>query len=310
MFSGAGGLDLGLIQAGHRVVWAVDNDRDAVDTYRRNIGDRIVCAEIEAVDVHEVPDADVIVGGFPCQGFSQANMARSPDDERNSLYRYFLQFIRSKQPRYFIAENVKGILSLGHGAVIRQIAADFSDLGYSVAYRLMNMADYGVPQSRMRVIIAGTRIDLDASARFEFPPPTHSRNALHDLRPWVTVRQAIGDLPDPGTCIADDPDQVCSAYKVEYRDFTGHRRTDPDKPCPTILARGNGKGGVCAIPHFNGRRRLTIRESATIQTFPADFSFSGCMNSRYRQVGNAVPVAFARLLGEELKRLESGDIRT
>ena len=297
---------MGLVQAGHRVIWAVDNDQDAVETYRRNIGNHIVCGGIETVDISKIPDADVIVGGFPCQGFSQANMVRSPDDKRNSLYRYFLDFIQLKRPRYFIAENVRGILSLGHGEVIRQIVADFSGLGYDVAYRLVNMADYGVPQSRMRVIIEGTRSDLEASAQLKFPAPTHSKDGSHGLSAWVTVRQAIGCLPDPSTRVADDPDQVGSAYKVEYRNFTGHRRTDPDKPCPTILARGNGKGGVCAIPHFNGRRRLTIRESAIIQTFPVDFSFSGSMNSRYRQVGNAVPVVFAKLLGDELTRVEVG----
>ena len=97
---------------------------------------------------------------------------------------------------------------------------------------------------------------------------------------------------------------IYSVYKVAYRNFTGHRRTDSEKPSPTILARGNGKGGVCAIPHYNGLRRLTIRESASIQTFPEDYFFCGAMGSCYRQVGNAVPVRFAKLLGEEFKRLE------
>jgi DNA (cytosine-5)-methyltransferase 1 len=113
----------------------------------------------------------------------------------------------------------------------------------------------------------------------------------------------LEQLPDP-----DEPNEclnhIYSSYKVEYRDFTGHRATDPDKPSPTILARGNGKGGVCAIPHYNGKRRLTIRESATIQTFPEDFEFIGQMNSCYRQIGNAVPVRFAKLIGLELVRLE------
>ena len=97
---------------------------------------------------------------------------------------------------------------------------------------------------------------------------------------------------------------IYSAYKVSYRNFTGHRETDPAKPSPTILARGNGKGGVCAIPHYNGKRRLTIRESASVQTFPETFHFNGTMGSCYRQIGNAVPVRFAKLLGEELMRLE------
>ena len=97
---------------------------------------------------------------------------------------------------------------------------------------------------------------------------------------------------------------IYSSYKVEFRNYTGHRQTDPEKPSPTILARGNGGGGVCAIPHYNCKRRLTIRESASVQTFPEDFHFIGAMNSCYRQIGNAVPVMFAKRLGEELIRLE------
>ena len=97
---------------------------------------------------------------------------------------------------------------------------------------------------------------------------------------------------------------VYSTYKLAFRNFTGHRQTDPDKPSPTILARGNGKGGVCAIPHYNGLRRLSVRESASIQTFPEDFEFCGAMNACYRQIGNAVPVKFAELLGNELMRIE------
>ena len=114
---------------------------------------------------------------------------------------------------------------------------------------------------------------------------------------------AIDHFPDPDT-ENDVLNHVYSSYKLAYRNFTGHRQTDPNKPSPTILARGNGKGGVCAIPHYNGQRRLSIRESASVQTFPEDFHFHGAMNSCYRQIGNAVPVLFAERLGEELMRLE------
>ena len=121
------------------------------------------------------------------------------------------------------------------------------------------------------------------------------------------IKEAIDDIPDPDMP-NDVANNVYSAYKVSYRNFTGHRPTDPEKPSPTILARGNGKGGVCAIPHYNGKRRLTIRESARVQTFPDDFHFVGTMNACYRQIGNAVPVQFAKLLGIELKRLEQNNL--
>lgn len=301
LFSGAGGLDLGLIQAGNEVVWANDIDKDAVATYRENIGNHIICDDIKNIDISQIPDADVVVGGFPCQGFSQANRLRTLEDDRNQLYRFFYNTIKVKQPKFFIAENVKGILSLGKGEAIKQIVADFEQAGYITSVTLVNMANYGVPQTRQRVIIIGQRIDLGKEFLFRFPSPTHDKNG--NLNPWVSIKQAIDHFPDPDT-ENDVLNHIYSAYKVEYRNFTGHRKTDPNKPSPTILARGNGKGGVCAIPHYNGKRRLTIRESASVQTFPENFHFTGTMNSCYRQIGNAVPVKFARLLGDELIRLE------
>ena len=270
LFSGAGGLDLGLIQAGNEVIWANDIDKDAVATYRENIGDHIVCDDIKNINIYDLPEADVVVGGFPCQGFSLANRKRTLEDERNQLYKFFYSTIKIKQPKFFIAENVRGILSLGKGEVIKQIVSDFEEAGYITTVNLVNMANYGVPQTRQRVLIIGQRKDYGEEMLFQFPQPTFS--------------------------------------KVEYRNYTGHRKTDPNKPSPTILARGNGKGGVCAIPHYNGKRRLSIRESASVQTFPEKFHFIGSMNSCYRQIGNAVPVKFAKLLGEELIRLEHNGV--
>lgn len=307
LFSGAGGLDLGLIQAGHQVIWANDIDQDAVKTYEHNIGKHIVCSDIKDINIDTLPDADVVVGGFPCQGFSLANLQRNIEDERNQLYKFFYSTINIKKPIFFIAENVKGILSLDGGKAIKQIVFDFEKAGYITKVHLVNMADYGVPQTRQRVFIIGQRKDIANSIVFQFPLPTHSRNIDNELLPWVDIEEALSHFPDPdkpNNCL----NHVYSAYKLVYRNFTGHRQTDPHKPSPTILARGNGKGGVCAIPHYNGTRRLTIRESAAIQTFPDDFEFFGSMNSCYRQIGNAVPVKFSKLLGEELKRLERNGV--
>ncbi len=302
LFSGAGGLDLGLILAGNNIVWANDIDSDAVATYRLNIGNEIVNADIKDVNIEEIPDGDVVVGGFPCQGFSIANLRRTIDDERNVLYKFFYDTIRIKQPMFFIAENVKGILSLGKGKIVQQIMDDFQEAGYNVYYRKVDMADYGVPQHRERVIFIGQRINLGEEHLFVFPECTHSKTGLIYPK-WISIKDAIDDCPIPGD-LTHDPNNYGSAYKFVERNFTAHRITDPNKPCPTILARGNGKGGVCAIPHYNGKRRLTIRESAIIQTFPRDFVFVGKMGSCYRQIGNAVPVAFGRKLGEELIRIE------
>lgn len=308
LFSGAGGLDYGLIQAGNEIIWANDIDKDAVETYRNNIDNSIVCDDIKNIDISTLPNADVVVGGFPCQGFSVANRLRTLDDDRNQLYRFFYNTILHKQPKFFIAENVKGILSLGKGEAIKHILEDFSAAGYITEKHLVNMADYGVPQTRQRVFIIGQRNDLGQKLLFHFPEVTHSKDGKYGLMPWVSIKAALEHLPDPDTA-NDLPNHIYSAYKVEFRNFTGHRKTDPDKPSPTILARGNGKGGVCAIPHYNGTRRLSIRESASVQTFPENFVFYGGMNSCYRQIGNAVPVKFATLLGAELIRVEKEEIK-
>lgn len=303
LFSGAGGLDLGLIQAGNKVIWANDIDANAVETYKNNIGNHIICEDIKNVNIEEIPDADVVVGGFPCQGFSMANRFRVLDDDRNQLYKFFYEVIKIKQPKFFIAENVKGILSLGKGETIKQIIADFEDAGYITDLHLVNMADYGVPETRQRVIIIGQRKDVGKDMKYRFPQVTHSKDGKNGMIKWISIREAIDHFPDP-----DEPNEILnhdySKYKVEYRNYTAHRQTDPDKPSPTILARGNGGGGVCAIPHYNGKRRLTVRESASVQTFPENFQFYGVRGSCYRQIGNAVPVLFAKLLGEELIRLE------
>lgn len=300
LFSGAGGLDLGLQNAGHNLIWANDIDKDAVATYRHNIGNHIVHADIADLVDDEIPVGDVVVGGFPCQGFSLANLRRSGEDTRNKLYLQFLRVVTLTRPLYFIAENVRGILSLEGGDAIKRIVSDFSSAGYRVKFELFNAADFGVPQSRLRVIIAGTRSDLPVDADFQFPIPTHSKKAKIGLLPWVSISEGLAEVPDADTHPLAVPNQNYSLYKVTNRNFTGHRTTDPNKPCPTILARGDGGGGVCAIQHPSNHRRLSVRESAAIQTFPLGFRFFGAMNSQYRQVGNAVAVKFAEQIGISL----------
>ena len=303
LFSGAGGLDLGLIQAGNQVIWANDIDKNAVETYKYNIGNHIILDDIKNVNIQNIPNADVVVGGFPCQGFSVANRFRILEDERNHLYKFFYEVIKIKQPAFFIAENVKGILSLGKGEAIKQILSDFEKAGYITELHLVNMANYGIPETRQRVIIIGQNKRIGDKMIFKFPVSTHNKDGKDGLKKWVSIKETIEHFPDP-----DVENNILnheySKYKVEYRNYTAHRQTDPDKPSPTILARGNGGGGVCAIPHYNGKRRLTVRESASVQTFPENFLFIGSKGACYRQVGNAVPVMFAKLLGIELSRIE------
>ena len=125
LFSGAGGFDLGFIEAGHEILWANDIDKDAVETYKKNIGNHIIKGDVAEIHVGSIPDAEIVIGGFPCQGFSQANMKRSIGDERNKLYTYFVRIVKAKQPLYFFAENVRGILSLAKGKALEKILYDF-----------------------------------------------------------------------------------------------------------------------------------------------------------------------------------------
>jgi DNA (cytosine-5)-methyltransferase 1 len=160
LFSGAGGLDLGFIQAGHTVVWANDLYSDAVKTYQQNIGSHIVESDIRMISPEEIPACDIVIGGFPCQGFSVANIKRTIEDKRNELYKQMIRIIQGKKPQFFLAENVKGLLNIGKGAVMSMIVDDFTRIGYKVKYQLLNAADYGVPQLRQRVIIIGIRNDI------------------------------------------------------------------------------------------------------------------------------------------------------
>jgi DNA (cytosine-5)-methyltransferase 1 len=292
LFSGAGGLDLGFKMAGHSIIWANDLYGDAVETYKTNLGDHIVCKDIFGIDENEVPNCDIIIGGFPCQGFSVANTKRNINDERNQLYKQLMRVINAKKPKFFLAENVKGIFSLAKGEVLKMILDDFSSMGYSVQAKVLNAADYGVPQLRQRVFIVGVRNDIKYS--FDYPAPTNNADGSDGLSKWISVGDALSVLPDP-----DEPNNIpnheYSKYKLRFNGYLGHRAIDPMRPAPTVTARGDDKGGVVVLHHPNNERRMSCRELATVQSFPIEYAFYGTRSSVYRQIGNAVPplLAFA-----------------
>nr|WP_300833976.1 DNA cytosine methyltransferase [uncultured Acetatifactor sp.] len=285
LFSGAGGLDLGFKMAGHEIIWANDLYEDAVETYRRNLGDHIVCKDIREIEDSDVPDCDIMIGGFPCQGFSVANMNRHEGDERNELYKQLLRLVGAKKPKFFLAENVKGITNLADGKVFSMILDDFKKIGYRVKHEVMNAADFGVPQTRQRVIIVG--VQEDVPFEYDFPKPTHDRDGKNGLPHWVSVGEAMSEIPDPDKP-NDLPNHVYSKYKLHFNGYLGHRPLNPDKPAPTVTARGDNKGGVVILPHPNGYRRMSCRELATVQSFPLEYVFCGNNSSIYRQIGNAV----------------------
>ena len=314
LFSGAGGMDIGFKEAGHEIIWANDIDEDSVTSYKNYFKskyglseDHVVLADIKKIAIEDIPDGDVLIGGFPCQGFSIANPYRGVEDSRNELYLEILRILKGKQPKYFVAENVTGLHSIGGyetpedkkkklGRVLKIILQEFSDAGYKVRWKILNAAEFGVPQARRRILILGTRKDLDYE--LVHPKPTHSnkRQATlidEQLKPFKTLGEVISDLPEEPDPNYHIPNHVGTSHKVKINGFIGNRKTNPDKPSPTIVGRGGGTGGPVIIPHPNGHRRLTVRECARIQCFPDDYKFFGSNSSCYRQIGNAVPCPLA-----------------
>lgn len=299
-FSAPGGLDFGLAKAGHKIVWACDSDKDAGKTYQENLSKNILIGDIRRALIKDIPEGDVVVGGFPCLGFTIANLQRKIEDERNYLFLQLLRIVEGKKPKYVLMENVPGLLSLGKGQILEAILKLFQDAGYDIYYEILNAADYGVPQSRHRVIFFAKRNDVK---KHIIPPQTtHSIEPIRRLdgtvlRKWITVRDAIEDLPEPNKRI---PNHQGTKHKVRINNYIGNRPTAWDKPSPTITGRGSRTGGPVIIPHPNLHRRLTVRECARLQSFPDDFIFSGSISAQYAQVGNAVPPILAYHLGRAL----------
>ena len=221
LFAGAGGMDLGFQKAGFEIIWANDFDKDSVDTYKKNFGNHIVLGDIKDISSSDIPNnPDVVIGGFPCQGFSINNKKRSMDDERNHLYKEMLRIIKDKKPKYFVAENVKGILSLEKGEVIKLIVNDFKKIGYDVDYKLLTASDYGVPQNRQRVFIIGNRINKENP----YPKVTHYNPNLkknqqlnllgNDLKPYVTAKEVLEHLSN--VRISYDPIKVGNKYVYNH----------------------------------------------------------------------------------------------
>lgn len=322
LFAGCGGLDLGLINSGHEIVLATDFDKGCKSTYDKNFDHPLLLKDVKKLKGSELPEYDLLTGGFPCQGFSVANLYRDVKDERNELYLEIVRLLNETNPKYFLAENVPGILSLGKGEVVKQIMKEFSEigidegkLGYEVHKYKLNAADYGVPQGRRRVIFLGVSKEITEDKRKElfdnFPPQkTNSIKVEDNLPPQKTLREAIGDLPEPYTKQGEEIlNHYGTKHKVKINGYMGNRKLSWDKPGPTMVGRGGGTGGSVIAVHPNCERRFTVREIARIQSFPDDFEFLGSTSSSFRQIGNAVAVDFAYHLGKVLKDFEDGKLK-
>jgi DNA (cytosine-5)-methyltransferase 1 len=296
LFCGAGGLDMGFDRAGFRTLWANDYDRDACGTYEKWSGVKTVCGDISDIDADEIPETDIMLGGFPCQGFSLSG-PRKVDDSRNKLYKEYVRIVKIKMPAVLIGENVKGLLTMADGEIIKAIISEFSDCGYDVYCEALNAKNYGVPQDRERIIIFGFRKDL-AVKSFSLPEYTGESKTLAD---------AIAGLP------AAKPEDVCrDPYSPRY--MSRNRKRGWDEVSYTIPAMAKQVTLHPASPDMvklhrdawrfgdgGETRRLSYRECAAIQTFPADMEFSGELISKYKQIGNAVPVELAYFVAEAVR---------
>jgi len=320
LFSGCGGLDLGL-EGGFtflnkqykknpfKVIWANDIDKKATETQRRNFREtEVVCEDITKIlsdnkdDLFlgniKIPKADIVVGGFPCQDFSLAGKRQGFDVQRGQLYLSMVKVIEKTRPKIFIAENVKGLLSWKQGLAMKTIIEDFEKTGYKVEYRLLNTADFGVPQSRERVIIIGVRADL--GLEIKWPKPTHS-DTDKKLKPWITISDAISDIEDE-EFQKTLPNFGYSKAKMN-KGRQGNSITKADRPSPTMRAEHHGNIEF----HYKLPRRLSAREAARIQSFPDNFEFFSSVTDTYRQVGNAVAPVFAWHLAQAIKDTLNAD---
>lgn len=347
LFSGCGGLDLGFKLAGLKAVMGetvmekafadkevfdanIENNvfntiyvndifDEARETYAQNAGRYIYMDKSDIRKIKEFPKADIVLGGFPCPGFSEAG-PRLVDDKRNFLYLHFIRCLMQSKPKIFVAENVKGMMTLGKGEVFKQIVQDFSAAGYTIYHKMLNSAEYGVPQVRERVILVGVRNDLDY--QYVHPEPTHGYG-VENLKEVVTLRDAIGDLEnDPG-------DYFTGSYSTIF--MSRNRKKNWSQPSFTIQASGRqapihpggepmvkiGKDQYAFSDGEENNRRLSVKEIARIQTFPDWYEFSRGSSNRnenakldlvYKQIGNAVPVRLALAVAEPIAEYAKRDL--
>jgi DNA (cytosine-5)-methyltransferase 1 len=334
LFSGIGGLDLGFEMAGHQAVFANDIMNAACLTYLENFGQNqnaeiltplqyeqqyeeqtlpdlpIVKGNISGIE--HFPPAEIVTGGFPCQGFSMIG-TRLETDPRNQLYLEFSRVVNIANPKIFVAENVKGLLQLYGGRVFEAIKEEFAQIGkhgYTVQSKLLNAKNYGVPQDRERVIIVGVRNDLEFE--YKYPEPSHGDESFfggqfNGQSPYRTLKDAIGNLSEP------HPEEIHSGkFSPLYMSRNRKRKWDqvsftiqanamhvPLHPSSCDMVKVETDKFVFS-PEGGIYRRLTPRECATIQSFPKDFRLTGTIQKQYTQIGNAVPPLLARAVAGQI----------
>lgn len=287
MFSGCGGMDLGFhggfTALNHsyellpfEVIWANEHNVAACRTYRKNLGIEIKCEDVWTALDSMPEQADVLIGGFPCQDVSVNGKREGINGKRTGLYRAMIEGVKRVKPKVFVAENVKGLLMKDDGASIRQVASDFEKLGYRVSYELLDAANFGVPQTRERVIIIGVS---DRDRGFKHPKPILSKES------WITAKMALQDLEPLEETL--EINHIWSRANKSAEQ--GNRKLVPNRPGYTIRAECHGNIQY----HYSLKRRISMREAARIQSFPDSFIFEAKLRETERQIGNAVPPVLA-----------------
>lgn len=304
LFTGCGGSDAGLIAAGYEIVFANDNSPYAKAMYEANLPD----TEYECKDIRDIktfPDADLLVGCYPCQGFSQGG-ARVSGNMVNYLYREFDRALRRVRPRAFVVENVRGMQRSDFAHLLRSQLVRFRLAGYAVDYKVLDAANYGVPQHRKRIFIVGIRSDL--GVRFVFPFPTHTGSKDAELK---TVKDALAGMPEWPTGKFLD-------HEFHWHYMSRDRRCDWSAPSKTILANARHMPLHPISPPLvkveadkwewssdSPRRRFSYLEAARLQGFDEGWKFpeQGSLMKKYRAIGNAVPPPFFEQIGRALRAI-------
>lgn len=319
LFSSAGGLDIGFKRAGFQTIWANDNDKDVWDTFSYNFPNiNFDKRDIRKIDSEEIPDCMGIIGGPPCQSWSEAGARRGIDDDRGKLFYEYIRILRDKKPLFFVAENVSGILHSKNISSFQEIIKEFSDVGYNVYYKLLNAKYYNVPQDRKRVIIVGTRKNKDVN--YEFPKENQStpnlKDSILDLQNNAIAAQygnsANGNLEIP------NHEYLTGGFSPIY--MSRNRVRKWEEPSFTIQAGGrhapiHPQAPTMEFVEKNKRefakgkeglyRRLSVRECARIQTFPDKFIFKyKNVANGYKMVGNAVPVNLAYAIARSINSIK------
>ena len=296
MFSGCGGLDLGFLggfqvfgrsyeKLPFRIIWANELNSAACRTYRRNIGAHIVCDDVWKALEYMPTKADVLIGGFPCQDISVNGKGAGVSGKRSGLYRAMIEGIERVRPTVFVAENVKGLLMKAHKQSLERVLKDFGALGYKVTLNLYRAADYGIPQTRERVIIVGT----SRRTKPFIPPPAERTGET-----WMTAKEALADLES----VTENPAINHIWSRANKSPEQGNRRLSASRPAYTIRAECHGNIQY----HYSLPRRISMREAARVQSFPDSFIFDAQLRETERQVGNAVPPVLAWHVAQAVRK--------